>query len=78
MRIIENKYKPGQKVGVKNLDNPQQILPGWVVGIDLTDDGKDIIYSISDGYDELRRKYVWVYDGVKETDLCDEIFINSE
>jgi hypothetical protein len=21
---------------------------------------------------------VWVYDGVKETDLCDEIFINSE
>lgn len=78
MRIIENLYKPGQKVGVKNLDNPQQISPGWVVGIDLTDDGKDITYSIADGYDELRRKYVWVYDGVKEGELCDEIFINSE
>jgi hypothetical protein len=78
MKIIENQYKLGQKVGVRNGDVPQRIDPGWVVGINLSDDCKDITYSISDGYDELRRRHVWVYDGVKEIDLYPESCINSE
>jgi hypothetical protein len=78
MRIIENKYKLGEKVGVRSEDYPQRIDPGWVVGIDLSDDRKEITYSIADGYDELRRRYVWVYDGVEEIDLYPESCINSE
>ena len=78
MRIIENKYKLGEKVGVKNGDNPQRIDPGWVVGISLSHDWKDITYGISDGYDPIRQRHVWIYDGVKEVDLYPEYFINSE
>lgn len=77
MRIIENTYKLGQKVGIKNHDFAHRIDAGWVVGIDLDDNCRDITYSISDGYDETRRKHYWVYDGIKEIDLYPEWFINS-
>ncbi len=77
MRIHDNKYKLGQKVGCVNLDNPQQILPGWVIGIDLSDDGREMTYTIADFYDELRNRFECIYDGVKESELRDEDAINS-
>jgi hypothetical protein len=78
MRIIEPKYKLGQKVGCVNLDNPNQILPCWVIGIDLANDGRSIEYTLAETYDEYGfKKFNYICDGVKEGDLRDEDYINS-
>jgi len=81
MRIIEPKYKLGEKVGVVDLDLPARILPGWVIGTNLVKDHRGYWrceYEIADRYNETHDEFSWVCDGVKEEDLRDESAINSE
>ena len=76
MRIIENSYKIGQRVGVHNYDNRLQILEGWVTGIDLEKkrcgSSYELNYTIADD-----KEMKWLNDGYKEWDLTDESEINS-
>lgn len=79
MRIIEPKYKLGEKVGCVDLDTPARILPGWVVGTNLVKrNGRwRCEYIIADRYNDIHDEFSWTCDGVPESDLRYEDEINS-
>ena len=76
MRIFDNQYKIGQRVGVVDYDNPLKIFGAWVVGVDLDDNGREITYTIAE---ELKfEKYPSsLSDGWPEDKLRSEDSINT-
>lgn len=74
MKIYENKYKLGQRVGVTDLDTPMRIWPGYVVGIEIG--RNEPTYTIADEWDKIYG-YKYISDGWEEKYLHDENCINT-
>jgi hypothetical protein len=56
MRILENTYKIGQKVLVQDYDTPMRYDPAFIVGIDRSEDGRSLTYTVS--YSKCGNKYL--------------------
>lgn len=75
-RVLENKYKIGQRVAVRDLDTPQRYFEAWIIGVKREQFSDTLVYEVAERWDNING-YKWFISDIPEDQIEPEHYINS-